>query len=274
WKATCLRDTPFWVDGGAIFHMTPKVMWEKKVEIDEQGRVPVALNCLLLQNGEHNILLDAGIGENYNKRLANIYNLDRSISLLDDFKEAEISENDIDLVILTHLHLDHTGWLRKGRGKEAAPFFKNARHIIQQKEWESAFNTNELTRGSYIQRDFSILENTGSLELIDGDCEILPGIELKFTGGHSAGHQILELTSEGEKLICPAEIVPDIHHFRLAWVMSFDEVPGMVVEIKKEILKYAVEKDAILFLGHEMGDVFGRVEKDRQEYMFAAITRN
>lgn len=274
WRATCLRDSPFWVDAGAAFHMVPKTLWGKKVTPDSLNRIPVALNCLLLQNSatNQNILLDAGIGNRYNRKDAEIYNLDRNINILNDMKQTGICADDIDIVILSHLHLDHTGWLMVEDNGKVVPFFKNAVHYIQKKEWQSAFNTNELTKGSYITEDFSSLEGENLLKLIDGDYALSPELQLIFTGNHSAGHQILKLESHGEKLLCPCEIIPDINHLRPSWVMSYDEIPGGVVEWKKKLFIEGQKSDAIFFLGHEMGFPFGKIRYNEKSCLFKPLT--
>ncbi|MBN1257678.1 MAG: MBL fold metallo-hydrolase [Planctomycetes bacterium] len=263
WTATCLRDTPFWVDGGAAFHIVPRALWQKKIAPDEYNRIPVALNCLLLQNGHHNILIDAGIGERYNAKMENIYNLDRKKSLLTELAKTGITPAEIDIVILTHLHFDHTGWCMRYTSdakKESTPTFPNARHLVQKLEWEGVKRTNELTRGSYLDDDYLPLAEAGLLEFVEGEAEVVPGLRVMLTGAHSSGHQAIVLHEESQTLFCPCEILPDIHHLRLSWVMSYDLMPGFLVDVKRTFLAAAAGGDWLLFLSHEMGEPFGRIK--------------
>lgn len=271
WRVTCLRDTPFWVDGGTIFHMVPKVRWSKKVEPDSENRLPVALNCLLLQKDEHTILVDAGIGADYSPKMETIYKLDRSVSLMKDLASAGVSPDDITTVILTHLHLDHTGWCMHTPDGERQITFKNARHVVQQKEWHGALHGNELTAGSYLEDDFLPLQEAGLVDFVDGDTELLPDLTLHLTGAHAPGHQMLRLTSEGTTLLCPGEIIPDRHHLPLPWVMSYDDEPVQVVEVKRKILTEALETGATVFLMHEGGPPFGHIQGTLRKPVFASV---
>jgi glyoxylase-like metal-dependent hydrolase (beta-lactamase superfamily II) len=260
YEIACVQDTPFGVDGGAMFGMVPKVRWEKKCTSDHANRVFIALNCLLVRGEGKTILLDAGIGNKLNEKQRGYYGLDSSVSLLKSLEAEGVAPSDVDIVAASHLHLDHAGWLTmRGDDGKLRPTFPNAEVYIQKTEWEFAHNGNELTSGSYMRDDFDLFADTAVI--VDGKCDISSGIRLEMTGAHTPGHQLMKVASGGDMLLCPADILPTTWQLRLTWVSGFDLDPAAVVDVKKKLMAEAAENGWIVFLDHEPGDCFGRLER-------------
>jgi glyoxylase-like metal-dependent hydrolase (beta-lactamase superfamily II) len=273
WTATVRRDTPFHVDAASLFHLIPRPLWRARAEPDARDRLPVALNSLLLQDGETTVLLDAGIGDRYSLRDERLYGLDRSRSLLAELAAVGVAPEAVDLVVLTHLHLDHTGWCQRAVEGGLAPTFPNADYVVQEAAWRAAHATNELTRGSYRLADLDGLEAAGRLRRVAGEATLAPGLRVVETGAHAPGHQILLLEAGGRTLCCPAELAPDTLHLRLSWVMCYDERPVEVVERKRELLARALAGEWLVFLSHEMGPALGTLAPgpDEETFLFSPL---
>jgi glyoxylase-like metal-dependent hydrolase (beta-lactamase superfamily II) len=272
YTATCVRDTMFAVDGGAMFHIVPKKLWSRKVKPDEANRIYTGLNCLLVIGNGKTILYDVGIGNKLSDKLKKIYGLMGDTTLLASLKEAGVAPADIDYVVPSHLHLDHAGWLTiRDDSGELVPTFPNARVIVQQAEWEVAHDNNELTRGSYIHDDFDPLAAMGLIDFIDGDHELVKGITLKLTGAHSPGHQALIIVSGGQTLLCPCELVPSTWHLRLSWVTGYDQEPVRVVDAKKELMQQASANNWLVFLTHDPEHFFGHLQASDHDYRWQPL---
>lgn len=260
YEAVWLNDTPFGLDAGTMFRMVPMPVWRRKVEPDSSNRVFVGLNCLLLRGEGRTILYDAGIGNKLSDKQKSIYGLDPDVSLISSLTGNGVAPGDVDTVVLSHLHLDHAGWLTTRNPSGAlVRSFPNAVYVVQKTEWQAAMAPNELTAGSYAADDYSPLENSNRLRLVEGEHEIAPGVRVRRTGGHSAGHQIMVVRSQGRTLACPCELVPDVWHLRLAWLTAYDVAPMELIEEKRALLREAAEGGWILFLSHDPQRAFIRV---------------
>ncbi|MBN1673887.1 MAG: MBL fold metallo-hydrolase [Kiritimatiellae bacterium] len=272
YEATWLSDTPFGSDGGAMFGIVPRALWQKKIMPDERNRVFVGLNCLLLRGAGRTLLVDAGIGNKLSEKQKAIYGLDPDVSLLKALDALGVPPEQVDTVLMTHLHLDHAGWLTvRTESGELVPTFPNARHVVQVKEWEAAHADHPLLSGSYVREDYDLLAARNLLELVDGDAEPAPGVRALFTGAHSPGHQVIKVESGGERLFCPSELLPTTWHLRLAWVMSYDLDPLRVVDLKRAYMAEAADEGWRLFLSHDPASAFGRLSRESEkEYAWLA----
>lgn len=272
YRCTCLRDTPFWVDGGALFHMTPRPVWMQHLTPDAENRIALALNILLVQGHGRTLLLDAGVGTKLPAREAAWYKLDSRQSLTRALAGAGVSPEEVDTVILTHLHLDHAGGLTCQDGEGVRPVFRHARHFVQRAEWEAACHPNELTTGSYCRDDFLPIREADAWTFLEGDADIAPGISVHLTRAHSHGHQALCVTDGGETLFCPGDLLPSPWHMRLAWVTSYDLWPYDVVEERKRWLAQADQDGWRLFLSHTPAEPFGTVSRrDGRAFVWKAL---
>lgn len=239
------------LDGGAMFGTVPRVLWEKTNPPDEKNRILIGLNLLLVKTGKKNILIDTGAGDKGNDKFKDIYAIehkpiDKSLAALG------ISHLDIDIVINTHLHFDHAGGNTvMGKDGRYIPAFPNARYIIQKNEWSDAINTNEKTRASYRADDFLPLQESGALELVEGDKEIEKGISVLKTPGHNRNHQCVLIESENKKAVYLGDLVPTASHIPLPYIMGYDLFPLETLENKKKILNKAADEDWLLIFEHD-----------------------
>ena len=240
------------LDGGAMFGTVPKVLWQKTNPADKKNRILMALNLLLVKTGKRNILIDTGMGDKYDEKIYQIYEIDRRQHLLNSLKKLRILPDDIDIVINTHLHFDHAGGNTiKNKKGEITPTFPKAKYFIQKGEWRNALNPNERTRASYIFEDFQLLDITNQSILIEGDTEIEKGIRVIKTPGHARYHQSVLIESEGQKAIYLGDSIPTTSHIPFPYIMSYDLFPLVTLKTKKEILNQAFKEDWLLIFEHD-----------------------
>lgn len=262
WTATCLCDTPYHVDAGTMFGPVPREVWEAELTPDARHRMPLALNGMLLQNGERTILVDAGMGDRFSDADAAQWSLERGHSVLKNLRALGVAPDAVDTVIFSHLHADHAGGavvLHKGR---LTPAFPRALHIIQTDEWEALDQLNSVTRDWYEVEALRVLQSEGRVELVRGEAEVAPGVMVMLTGGHSPGHQVVMVRADADVLLFPADIVPTRHHGHAGWVSSYETLPGVVSDVKEALLAAASADGWNLFLYHEVGNPFCRAHAD------------
>ena len=247
-----LSDGTFKLDGGGMFGIVPKVLWEKKVPPDERNRITLGMNCVLLRTGNKNYLIETGIGQKVSKKFREIYDVQKGGEILSGLKKLGLSPGDIDGVIITHLHFDHSGGctLCDASG-QFVPTFPKAKYFIQKQEWDDALHPNELTRGSYLEENFVPLKERRQLELVNGNQKIDGGIDLQMTGGHTRGHQIVWMESDGEKACFLGDFIPTTNHLKVPWVMAYDSYPIELVDLKQSVLEKLVEEKYRCFWYHD-----------------------
>jgi glyoxylase-like metal-dependent hydrolase (beta-lactamase superfamily II) len=253
-----LSDGTFALDGGQMFGVVPKTMWEKKNAADGRNRIRLGLTCLLVQTGDTNVLIETGIGDKFDAKRLDIYGIDHSTSLVDELRAHSLSPADINVVINTHLHFDHCGWNTRYDGSKLVPTFPRARYIIQRGEWEHACAPTERDRGSYIERFFA--ETEKQTEFLDGDTEVLPGIQAEVLPGHTAYLQGVRITSEGEEAYFISDLVPTSSHLQYPWIMSFDLYPMETLANKKRLLPQLAAEEALVVFPHETAMAWARLE--------------
>jgi|SRR5579859_2760443 len=241
----------FWLDGGSMFGIVPKTLWEKKITPDERNRIPLAANSLLVHANGKNILVETGNGTKWDARLRGIYNFTEGDPYMQSLASAGVKPERIDLVINTHLHFDHAGGNTKFASGRAVPAFPNARYIVQKAELEHALHPNERDRASYYAHDFMPITAAGQWQLVDGDAEILPGISVVKTPGHNMQVQAVQIRGGGKKLMFVADLIPTRHHLPLAWIIAYDLYPLISLETKRKWLGEFVEDDWIVAFGHD-----------------------
>jgi glyoxylase-like metal-dependent hydrolase (beta-lactamase superfamily II) len=255
-----LSDGEFWLDGGTLFGVVPRVLWEKVAQPDERNRIRMRLNSLLIRTAGKNILVETGVGSKLGRKQREIFKLDRSVDLLGSLDSAGLRPEDIDIVINTHLHFDHCGGNTRLESGRLVPTFPQATHFIQRSEWEDALDPDERSAVSYLEGNYLPLEESGQVELLEGDAEILPGIRVRVTGGHTRGHQSVHLESQGETAVFAGDILPMSYFTKITYVPSFDLYPLQTMEAKKNLLGGAREGDWILFFCHDPRVSAGRLE--------------
>ncbi|MYH68341.1 MAG: MBL fold metallo-hydrolase [Dehalococcoidia bacterium] len=251
------------LDGGAVFGLVPRILWEPVVgseTIDAEHRIPLALNCMLVRRGDHTVLVETGMGTKYTERERERIWPGEYGMLLDELAAIGVAPEDVTHVVNTHLHTDHCGWNTVEQDGEPAPTFPNARYFIQEGEYEAAMHPNDRTRATYLAKNFEPLEQAGQLELVDGEREILPGITFLPTPGHTADHASVVLSSRGETALYTGDLV---HHAvqaeRNAWISAFDILPLVTLETKKQLMEKAVRERALLICVHNPFPGVGRL---------------
>ncbi len=266
-----LSDGTFWLDGGAMFGVVPKVIWEKLNPADELNRIELGLNPLLIQTGEKNILIDTGIGDKFDEKFKKIFRVDKSQHLLNSLGNIGLKPEDIDIVINTHLHFDHCGGNTCVKEGKIVPTFPNAKYVIQKGEWENAINPNERTRASYLKENFVPIEEAGQLELIEGDVEILPGIQVYVTGGHTKSHQVVFIEAGDKKAVYLGDLIPTASHIKLPYIMGYDLYPIETLEKKRELLPKAISENWLLVFEHDPKITMGYLEEKEGKFLVKPI---
>jgi glyoxylase-like metal-dependent hydrolase (beta-lactamase superfamily II) len=247
-----VRDGTFALDGGAMFGVVPRTLWEKKHAPDEKNRIELALRCLLIVDGDRRVLVDDGIGDRWSDKHRDIYRIDQSAHDLDrELARAGFSRDDITDVVLTHLHFDHAGGTIRLRDGKPVLAFPRATYHLQRRNWKWAHHASEKDAGSFRAETFELLEKSGRLHLIEGQTELYPGIELFVSEGHTVGLQLVRVHEGERSLVYCGDIIPTAAHLKPSWVMAYDLYPLTTIEEKKMLLAQAAEDGWILFFEHD-----------------------
>lgn len=256
-----LSDGTLKYDGGSIFGQIPKFLWEQHMKPDRWNRVSLGLNCLLIRTAHGNVLVDTGAGTKDSGKQREAFGLSSS-KLNRGLKEVGLTARDIDRVILTHLRFDHSGGCTKvERSGRVVPAFPKATYVVQKACWEYAMEPGERGKDTHHSEDYACLQESGQLSLVDGDCEILPDVWVKDTGGHCQGHQVVHVNCGGEKVVFLGDLIPTTHHLSLSYVAALDQFPEETVEIKRELIARAVKDGWLVIFGHGNGNRAGYVEE-------------
>jgi glyoxylase-like metal-dependent hydrolase (beta-lactamase superfamily II) len=247
-----VRDGTFALDGGAMFGIVPKPLWQKRHPVDDRNRIELALRCLLIQDGNRRVLIDDGIGSKWDEKHRDIYGIDQSHHNLDrDLARASCTREEITDVVLTHLHFDHAGGTTRIEGGKPVLAFPRATYHLQRRNWNWAHHPSDKDAGSYRAENFDLLASSGRLHLLDGHTELFPGIELFVSEGHTVGLQLVRVNSGDDALVFCSDLIPTASHLRSSWVMAYDLYPLTVIEEKKMVLAQAVEEKWMLFFEHD-----------------------
>jgi methylmalonyl-CoA epimerase len=250
-RLTTLFDGPFRLDGGAMFSVVPRLLWEKLTPPDERNRVQLAMRPLLVEAAWGRMLIDCGAGDKMPPKLLDIYALDRTRTLDHALADVGLTSDSIDFALATHLHFDHFGGATMQVAGELRPRFGKARYLIRAAEWEDATHPHERNRASYLHDDFVPLKAAAVVDFFPDDRTIKPGVRVERTGGHTGQHQIVYLESGGQTAVFVADMIPTTAHLQDPWVMSYDLFPMETLAFKKRFIREAIEREYLIFFEHD-----------------------
>jgi methylmalonyl-CoA epimerase len=260
-ELTSLSDGFIHLDGGAMFGVVPRPLWEKRLTPDGRNRITLGMRPLLVR-GERTLLIDAGCGDKMDAKSADIYGLERTYHLDHALAEAGLRAGDIDLVLASHLHFDHVGgFTARTPDGRLVPRFPNARYIAHRGEWHDATHPHERNRASYLAENFVPLAEAGVLDLVDDDAEIMPGVRLRRSGGHTQHHQVVMMESQGETAVFTADMFPTSTHVPDAWLMGYDLYPMDTLAFKRAFAREAIEREYLVFFEHDPSLAAGHIRE-------------
>ncbi|HEV8498842.1 MAG TPA: MBL fold metallo-hydrolase [Gemmatimonadaceae bacterium] len=276
WRIHAIQAGGQRLDGGAMFGVVPKTLWERRIPPDERNRIQLGMRCLLIEHGIGLVLIDTGAGNKENDKFYDIYGIENRgtpgpTRLEDGLRQLGVGVDDITLVINSHLHFDHAGGntTRDAKGM-IVPTFPNARYVVQKGEYEYATHTNERTAGSYFPHNFVPVQEAGRFDFVDGEREIIAGIRAIPTPGHTPHHHGLLIESEGERAFYIADLVPTAAHLPLPWIMGYDVEPLVTLETKRHILKRAVDEEWLVVFEHDATTAWSKIQHDGKSYALRA----
>lgn len=254
------------LDGGAMFGVVPKPLWERRIPADTKNRIPLAMRCLLVEARDALVLIDTGVGNKYNEKFGSIYGISNAgdpTRLEDGIRHAGFDPADIDIVLNTHLHFDHAGGntVRHADG-EVRPAFPAARHVVQRGELDFAASQNERIRASYLPENYEAITQAGLWDLVEGPAEVTAGVSVMMTPGHTPFHQSVLIESDGEVACYLADVCPTSAHLPLPWIMGYDLEPLVTLESKRGLWTRAYEEEWLLIFEHDPRVPWGRLDPD------------
>jgi glyoxylase-like metal-dependent hydrolase (beta-lactamase superfamily II) len=266
YRVEIIPDSEFRLDGGAMFGVVPRVVWEQVSTPDEKNRIRMNMNCVFIDTGREKILIETGIGEKWSEKQLGMYGIFREKPLAETlFERTGYRPADIDIVVNTHLHFDHAGGntiltgthdsgLQAGGtpAVQSKPQFPNARYLVSARELEHANNPHERDRASYLSENWQPMIESGQLEMMPDDYEVVPGLQMQTHRGHSETMQTWRLDRSGQTLYGFADLIPTRHHVPLPWIMGYDLYPTETLAFKKAILPQAVEENWLCLFYHDL----------------------
>jgi glyoxylase-like metal-dependent hydrolase (beta-lactamase superfamily II) len=260
------------LDGGAMFGVVPKPLWERRIRADDRNRIQLGMRCLLIEHDIGLILIDNGAGNKENERFHEIYGVENGgasgmTQLEDGLAALGYRPADVALMIDTHLHFDHAGGnTRRNAAGQVELSFPNARYVVQRGEYLYATHTNERTAGSYFSHNFVPVAEAGRYDLVEGEREIVNGITLIPTPGHTPHHQGVLIDGGSERAFYLADLSPTAAHLPLPWIMGYDVEPLVTLETKRRILQRAIAEDWLLIFEHDAATAWGRLDPALKAY--------
>ncbi len=278
YRIEIIPDTEFRLDGGAMFGVVPRVVWERVSPPDEKNRIRMNMNCVFIDTGKDKILIETGIGEKWSEKQVEMYGIFREKPLAETlFEKTDCRPEDITIVVNTHLHFDHAGGNTTGavgvpptnRGErdaphssqDAQPQFPNARYLVSSRELEHADDPHERDRASYLSENWEPIRASGQLEAMPDDYDVVPGLGMQTIRGHSETMQTWRIDRGGQTMYGFADLIPTRHHVPLPWIMGYDLYPTETLAFKKEVLPRAVDEDWLCLFYHDLDEPVSRIRE-------------
>lgn len=266
------------LDGGAMFGVVPKPLWERRIPADERNRIQLGMRCLLVEHDDGLVLVDTGLGNKESEKFSAIYGVNNSAAGGRTWLEASLQSlghrpDDVRLVINTHLHFDHAGgntWVDEGGA--VRPTFPNARYVVQRGELDYATHTNERTAASYFPHNWDAIVAAGQVDLIEGEREIVSGVRVMASAGHVPFHQSVVVDGGNGQVACfLADVCPTASHLPLPWIMGYDVEPLVTLESKRRLLARAAADRWLLIFEHDATHAWGYAAHDGKSYQLEAF---
>lgn len=256
------------LDGGAMFGVVPKPLWQRRIPADDRNRIPLAMRCLLVETDDALVLIDTGAGNKESEKFRDIYGIRNAgdpTRLEDGIRDAGHDPDDVDIVLSSHLHFDHAGGNTVRTGEDVIrPAFPGARYMVHRGEWEFAHRDNERIRASYPVHNFDPIAEAGLFEYLEDGSEVVPGVSILPTPGHTPNHQSVLIESEGEAACFLADAIPTTAHLPLPWIMGYDLEPLVSLETKRRLLLRARREEWLLIFEHDPEVAWGRLDPEQE----------
>ncbi|NQV38892.1 MAG: MBL fold metallo-hydrolase [Candidatus Marinimicrobia bacterium] len=266
---TCysIETSRFGLDGGAMFGIIPKTMWEKEAPADNRNRIEMVTRSLLLISDDKKIIIDTGNGSKWQEKFKKIYSIDTdTVNMESSLAKVGLSPNDITDVICTHMHFDHIGGNTTIENNKIIPVFQNATHWFSQDNWDLANSPSEKDQGSFMEADWKVLAENGMVKLIPGTESFLPGIDILVSNGHTLGQIHPIIRGNNQTLMYCGDLIPMSAHIPIPWIMAYDIQPMITIQEKRELLPRIVDENWILFFEHDPNVEACTVEFDGRHY--------
>lgn len=260
-ELTAISDGTYFLDGGAFFGVVPKALWSKKVSVDENNLVPAGLNSILVRTGEKNILIETGAGNKLPEKMARIFG--QPAKLLAALRKIGVAADDIDIVINSHLHFDHCGWNTVRRDGSVVATFPKAKYYVQEGEWKHA-HAGQRDGVSYLHENYDPLVESGQMQLLRGNQEIVPGVSVEVFPGHTRDMQAIFIQSRGKTACYISDLIPTSAHLDLNWVMAFDLYPLETIESRKRYYSRALPERWLTMFTHDPEVPWGYLARDER----------
>ena len=244
-----VSDGHYIADGGAFFGVVPKTLWERKVKADDLNRLKVSCNCVVVRTGEQTVLIETGIGAKLADKMKAIYQTEEK--LLENLHAVGTAPEDIDIVINSHLHFDHCGWNTMYKNGAAIATFPRAKYYAPEGEWRHGTLQLERDRVSYISDNYDPLIRSGQMQLLKGDCEIVPGISVAAYPGHTRNMMAVFIRSGGKTACYISDLIPTSWHLDVTWVMAYDLFPLETIENRKRYYSRAAPERWLTIFTHD-----------------------
>jgi glyoxylase-like metal-dependent hydrolase (beta-lactamase superfamily II) len=267
YKLSIIESGSFGLDGGAMFGIIPKPLWQKTNLADDANRVRLATRNLLLESDSKKILIDTGMGDKWDEKMKAIYAVDEKLSMNSALAKNGLKAEDITDVILTHLHFDHAGGSTVLANGKLEPAFPNANYFVQKQNFDWARNPSDRDKGSYIKENFILLFEEGLLNFIIGNAKFDDEIEFLVINGHTFGQQMVKISDGNNTILFCSDLMPFVSHIPLPYIMGYDLQPLVTLEEKKKYLKLALDENWKLFFGHDPEIAFATVKKFGEGYI-------
>ena len=269
-QITALRDASFALDGGAMFGVVPRVLWEQLTPINDDHTIPLSTTPFLIQDGTHTVVIEPGLGRRWPEKQRTMFHIDSSEGrdLIESLQAAGVSPDEVTHCLMTHCHWDHIG---AACGEDGAPVFPNAEYWTPLSECDACMNPDHLRRASYRREDLAPVEERDQLRTFSGESEVLPGVRMVEVGGHSDGISLVVLEDGGEGACFWADVVPTRNHVHLPFIMAYDMNAAKSFEVRSEWIARAAAGGWACLLYHDPEEPIGRFVGEGRRYAWEAL---